>query len=92
MDLASTEIHGYRSCMNELIEAGDPRTKVVGKRRPPAAGSDADWTQFNQLQQNFHRMWGSLPCPKGVYRFTSFEQFDEWKTNLMIRNAPGRQS
>lgn len=58
MDLASTEIHSHPSVMNELIEAGDPRTKVVGKHRPPAAGSDADWTQFNQLQENFTRMWG----------------------------------
>lgn len=92
MDLASTDNHRYFSVMNELIEAGDPRTKVVGKRRPPAAGSHADWTRFNQLQQNFQRMWGGLPCPKGVYRFTSMEQFDEWKTNLMIRNSPGRHS
>jgi hypothetical protein len=77
--------------MNELIESGDPRAKVVGKRRPPAAGSDADWERFNQMQQNFQRMWGGLPFRKGVYRFKTWESFDEWKTNLMMRNAPGRR-
>ena len=77
--------------MNELIESGDPRAKVVGKRRPPAAGSEADWGQFNKLQKNFHHMWGGLPFPKGIHRFKTLEEFDEWKTNLMIRNAPGRR-
>ena len=35
--------HGmeYPPAVNELIESGDPRAKVVGKRRPPAAGSEA---------------------------------------------------
>lgn len=77
--------------MNELIESGDPRAKVVGKRRPPAAGSEANWDQFNKLQQNFHHLWGGLPFRKGVYRFKTMEAFDEWKTNLMIRNSPGRR-
>ena len=77
--------------MNELIESGDPRAKVVGKRRPPAPGSEAYWENFNQMQKNFHRMWGGLPFRKGVYRFKTWESFDEWKTNLMMRNAPGRR-
>jgi hypothetical protein len=77
--------------MNELIESGDPRAKVVGKRRPPAAGDGPDLDGFNRLQQNFQRLWGGLPCRKGVYRFKTMEEFDEWKTNLMMRNAPGRR-
>lgn len=78
--------------MNGLIESGDPRAKAVGKRRPPpATGSDADWERFNQIQQNFQRMWGKLPFRKGVYRFKTWESLDEWKTNLMMRNAPGRR-
>jgi hypothetical protein len=36
-------------------------------------------------------MWGKLPFRKGVYRFKIWESFDEWKTNLMMRNAPGRR-
>lgn len=82
---------GYFTAVNELIESGDPRAKVVGKRRPPAAGDGADWERFNRMQQNFQQLWGSLPWRKGVYRFKTMEEFDEWKTNLMIQNAPGRR-
>lgn len=89
--LAISNLMHYHRPMNELIESGDPRAKVVGKRCPPAAGNEADWEQFNKLQKNFHRLWGGLPFPKGVHRFKTFEEFDEWKTNLMMRNAPGRR-
>lgn len=77
--------------MNELIESGDPRAKVVGKRRPPSAGSETDWAQFDKLQKNFHRLWGGLPFAKGIHRFKTLEEFDEWKSTLMMRNAPGRR-
>ena len=77
--------------MNELIESGNPRAKVVGKRRPPAAGSQGYLENFNRLQNNFYRTWGKLPFRKGVYRFKTWENFEEWKMNLMIQNAPGRR-
>ncbi len=80
MDFASIAIRSYLVSVNELIESRDPRAKVVGKRRPPAADSDADWTRFNQLQLNFHRMWGGLPCPKGVCRFKFLEECDSRKS------------
>lgn len=79
--------------MNELIESGDPRAKVVGKRRPPPVDGEgeASWESFNWLQRNFQKLWGGLPYPKGVHRFKNMEEFDAWKTNLMIQNAPGRR-
>ena len=77
--------------MNELIESGDPRAKVVGRRRMPKALGQPDWERFDQMQAQFHRLWGGLPFRMGVYRFKTWESFDEWKTNLMIRNAPGRR-
>jgi hypothetical protein len=77
--------------MNELVESGDPRAKVVGKRCMPHPGVDPDWERFNQMQAPFHHLWGGLPFRKGVYRFKTWESFDEWKTNLMMRNAPGRR-
>lgn len=88
MHLAIQDTVDYPSTMNELIESGDPRAKVVGKRRPPAAGSEADWQSFNQMQKNFQHLWGGLPLRKGVYRFKSWEESDEWKMKLMMRNAP----
>lgn len=77
--------------MNELIESGDPRAKVVGRRRVPQAGGAPDLQSFDRMQAQFHRLWGDLPFRKGVYRFKTWESFDEWKTKLMMRNAPGRR-
>ena len=85
MDLASTDIHRYFSVMNELIEAGDPRTKVVGKRRPPAAGSESLKAAAalnllaTQLRQRPFRVI------KGVFRFKSHEEADAWMMNLFHR-------
>ena len=75
--------------MNELIDSGDPRAKVVGKRRDTTG--EPPFAAFDRLQKNFHRTWGALPFRRGVYRFKSFDQFEEWKTTLMIRNSPARR-
>jgi hypothetical protein len=77
--------------VNELIEAGDARTKVVGKHRRPAASIPQRTRGFDRLQQQMGRLWGSLPFPRGVHRFATHEQFEAWKTNLMIRNSPARR-
>ncbi|MCX6874170.1 MAG: hypothetical protein NTW21_10235 [Verrucomicrobia bacterium] len=77
--------------MNELIEAGDPQTKVVGKRRPPGEGIQQRMLRFDRLQQQMGRLWGSLPFPQGVHRFETHEQFETWKTTLLMRNSPARR-
>ena len=46
---------------------------------------------LDQLQRQMGRLWGSLPFHKGVYRFKTWEQFESWKTNLMMRNSPARR-
>ena len=85
MDLASPEIHNYRFRVNELIESGDPRAKVVGKRRPPAAGSEclqaaSDLNLLTtQLRQRPFRVI------KSVFRFKSHEEADAWMMNLYHR-------
>ena len=78
--------------MNELIESGDPRAKVVGKRRMPEAGSAEACVELDKLQRMIGRLWHGLPFPKGVHRFKTEEEFDPWTTTLMIRNSPGRRS
>lgn len=74
--------------VNELIESGDPRAKVVGKRRPAASASAA----FDQLQEMVNRTWGGLPFPKGVHRFKSEGEFESWRNQLLTTNAPARRS
>ena len=81
----------WSEAVNELIEAGDPRTKVVGKRRPPIESAADRAAALDQLQRQMGRLWGSLPFHKGVYRFKTWEQFESWKTNLMMRNSPARR-
>jgi hypothetical protein len=71
--------------MNELIESGDPRTKVVGKRRQPAEGSEslAAGGALNQLCGQLRER--PLMAKHGVYRFKSHEEADEWMMKMMIR-------
>lgn len=66
----------FHGTVNELIDSGEPRTKVVGMLRPPAAGTGADWEQFNMPQKNFPHVLNGLPFPKGVYRFKTLQESD----------------
>jgi hypothetical protein len=71
--------------MNELIESGDPRAKVVGRRRQPAAGSEAlrAAAQLNLLASQLRNR--PFRVKRGVYRFKSHEEADAWMMNLYIR-------
>ena len=71
--------------MNELIESGDPRAKVVGKRRPPAPGSEAlkAAAQLNLLATQLRLR--PFRAKHGVYRFKSHEEADAWMMNLYLR-------
>lgn len=71
--------------MNELIESGDPRAKVVGKRRPPAAGSESlkAAAQLNLLASQLRNR--PFKVKRGIYRFKSHEAADAWMMNLYLR-------
>ena len=75
--------------MNELIAAGDPRTKVVGKRRSSSGAPAELLGRFDQLQSQFNKLWHGLPFETGVYRFKDWERFSSWKNQRMIKGAPG---
>ena len=77
--------------MNELIDSGDPRAKVVGKCRPRVGDVETNTAVFDHLQRQMKRLWGTLPFPKGVHRFTDWEEFETWKTSRMIRKSPARR-
>jgi hypothetical protein len=70
--------------MNELIESGDPRAKVVGKRRPPTPGSEC--LKAAALINNLTSRLRTRPfrVKRGVYRFTNHEQADEWMMKLYL--------
>ena len=70
--------------MNELIESGDPRAKVVGKRRPPSAGSESlrAAATLNLLALRLRNR--PFRVKRGVYRFKTYEEADLWMMNLYL--------
>ena len=71
--------------MNELIESGDPRAKVVGKRRLRQPGSEslAAGGQMNRLAAQLRQR--PLRVKHGVYRFHSHEDADTWMLEIQVR-------
>lgn len=62
----------------------DPREKpqtmkVVGGRNPLPF-----WERFNRLQRTAGLVLGRPLGPKGVFRFKTHEEYDEWKKNLSL--------
>lgn len=60
--------------------------KVVGGRNLPAPGE-----RFDRLQRTTSQLLGGGVCPKGVFRFRTFEEFDTWKMQISLRRVhPGK--
>ena len=57
--------------------------KIVGdeNRRPV-------WERFTRLQRRSQLLLGRPVSPKGVFRFKSFEEFDEWKKRCQLQELP----
>lgn len=71
--------------MNELIESDDPRAKVVGKRRPPAPGEESLAAAGKLIALATQLRDRPFRAKRGVYRFKTFEEADEWMMNLYLR-------
>ena len=54
--------------------------KVVGGQTPRPL-----WERFNRLQRRSQLVLGKPVSPKGVFRFRSFEEFDEWKKRYQLQ-------
>jgi hypothetical protein len=56
------------------------KMKIVGKqvREDPIETS-------RTLQKNIAKLRGPRVIPRGVYRFTTFEEADTWMTKMMAR-------
>jgi hypothetical protein len=71
--------------MNELIESGDPRAKVVGKRRIPRPGVESLEAAGKLIRACTRLRLKPFRVRRGVYRFNSHKEADEWMMNLMLR-------
>jgi hypothetical protein len=50
--------------------------RILGGRNLPPY-----WERFDRLQRTAHKLLNRPLSPRGVFRFTSHEAFDEWKMN-----------
>ena len=71
--------------MEPIVNLEEKFGKVVGKirRRTPAEALD-------RMVARFHAMGLKLPYPKGVYRFKTFEEANEWEMKHQIAAAVKR--
>jgi hypothetical protein len=53
--------------------------KIVGGRNLPAF-----WDRFDRLQRTANLLLPRGICPKGVFRFKTFQEFEEWKNKLRL--------
>ncbi len=58
--------------------------KVVGKRKYTTPTNDAFVLQETML--DFRRGRGFIP--KGVYKFKTFEEAQQWMTDQIVKNSP----
>ena len=71
--------------MEPIVNLEETPGKVVGKipRRTPAEA-------LERMVREFHSLGLKLPYPKGVYRFKTFEEADEWEMKHQIAAAVKR--
>jgi hypothetical protein len=65
--------------------AGNP-TRLVGRRRPPSPLSSA--TDTKQEARSWREAFPTPFVPKGVYRFNSHEEADDWLWRMITRRRP----
>ena len=72
-----------------LVNCEERIDRFVGRR---AAGADSLRAGMQlqetaaQLHQSFKHRW----MPKGVYRFKTHEEADEWMIQMLARSSPGK--
>ena len=71
-----------------LDEPGEPLTKVAGQRRTDRF----DWEDVDRLQRTLMELGGAALVPRGVHRFSTFEEADEWMDRMMARARGHRPS
>ena len=68
--------------METEVNIDDPATKVVGRRRMPQYPSE-----YGLGLQSSLRKLARIHVPRGVFRFRSFEEADQW----MMEHIAGKR-
>lgn len=61
----------------------EERIKIVGKRRQRETETEKDYDVLLKTLQALRGNRGI--CPKGVYRFRTFEEADQWMIRMMAK-------
>ena len=71
--------------MKPTVNLEEVPGKVVGRRRPPADGLAMSGPSRIEDARAWKRALRTLPIPKGVYRFRTHEEADEWLWQMLTR-------
>ena len=71
--------------MKRVIVQEEAPVKVVGSRRPPADSLAPAPAQTIENACAWKQKLGALPIPKGLYRFRTHEEADEWLWQMLTR-------
>lgn len=69
--------------MKTVVNLEETPGKVVGRIRERSPGEAIDW----MVRQARALGWERLPYPKGLFRFKTFEEADEWQIQHQIAAA-----
>lgn len=71
--------------MKPIVNLEETPGKVVGKIRERSPVEAVAW-----MVRQFESLGLTLPYPRGVHRFRTFEEADEWQTKHQISAAARR--
>lgn len=78
----------FRS-MEPLINLEEKIDKIVGRRRKAPDSFEAGM-KLQSLAAHLHRSFKHRWAPKGVYRFKSHEEADEWMWKMLAQSQTPR--
>ncbi len=61
---------------------GSKGMRVLGGKNPRPL-----WERFNRLQKAANLVSGGVREPRGVHRFKTWEEFNEWKMKYQVRGG-----
>lgn len=72
------------------------KVKIVGRQLgydTTFQGTEARWKTANEWLRTIHKLRGEAGvCPRGVYRFKTFEEAEQWEIEMLARSfLAGRQ-
>jgi hypothetical protein len=71
--------------MQPVINLEEEPMKVVGRRRAPADPLQMTPAQTIAESRAWQKVFHPLPIPRGVYRFKTHEEADEWLWQMLTR-------